>query len=136
VAGRFAFQPRHVQGLPGSGFRGEESLLLAHIGRPSGRSLQVNDEGVLVRDSKGNQIGGIHWVELGRVSERRKMAQLALWDKKGARRVLIDQQYQNFAAIRQGVLAEYAKAFLILASGTSLSSSSESDHPLQFCFAA
>jgi len=41
------------------------------------------------------------------------MAQLALWDKSGARRVLIDQQYQNFAAIRDRVLAEYAKAFTL-----------------------
>src|SRR5215467_3532507 len=87
-------------------------LLLAfliHIERLSGRSLQVGDEGVSVRDKKGNQIGRIYWTELGRVTERRKMAQLGLWDKSGARRVLIDQQYQNFAAIRQRVFAEYAK---------------------------
>jgi hypothetical protein len=41
------------------------------------------------------------------------MAQLALWDKSGTRRVLIDQQYQNFAPIRQRILAEYAKAFTL-----------------------
>jgi hypothetical protein len=86
---------------------------LAHIGRLSGRSLQVSDEGVSVQNKKGNQIGSLHWIELGRVTERRKMAQLALWDKSGARRVLIDQQYQNFAAIRYRVLAEYAKAFTL-----------------------
>jgi hypothetical protein len=86
---------------------------LAHIGRLSGRSLQVSDEGVSVRDKKGNQIGSLHWIELGRVTERRKMAQLALWDKSGARRVLIDQQYQNFAAIRYWVLDEYAKTFTL-----------------------
>lgn len=86
---------------------------LAHIGRLSGRSVQVTDEGVSVRDKKGNQIGSIHWIELGRVTERRKMAQLALWDKNGARKVLIDQQYQNFAAIRHRILAEYAKAFTL-----------------------
>src|SRR5712664_1602225 len=38
---------------------------LTHIGRLSGRSLQVNDEGILIRDKKGNQIGGLHWLELG-----------------------------------------------------------------------
>jgi hypothetical protein len=86
---------------------------LVHIRRLSGRSLQVGDEGVAVRDKKGNQIGSIHWIELSRVTERRKMAQLALWDKSGARRVLIDQQYQNFAAIRQKVMAEYAKSFTL-----------------------
>jgi len=86
---------------------------LTHIGRLSGRSLQVNDEGILIRDKKGNQIGGLHWLELGKVTERRKMAQLALWDKSGARRVLIDQQYQNFAAIRYRILAEYARAFTL-----------------------
>jgi hypothetical protein len=86
---------------------------LAHIGRLSGRSLRVSDEGVSIRDKKGNQIGSIHWIELGRVTERRKMAQLALWDRSGARRVLIDQQYQNFAAIRHRILAEYAKAFTL-----------------------
>jgi hypothetical protein len=86
---------------------------LAHIRRLSGRSLQVSDEGVSVLDKKGNQIGSLHWIELGGVTERRKMAQLALWDKSGARRVLIDQQYQNFAAIRYRILAEYAKAFTL-----------------------
>jgi hypothetical protein len=86
---------------------------LAHIRRLSGRSLEVSDEGVTIRDKKGNHIGGIHWIELGRVSERRKMAQLALWDKNGARRVLVDQQYQNFAAIRDRIMAEYAKAFMV-----------------------
>lgn len=86
---------------------------LVHVGRLSGRSLQVNDEGVSVRDKKGNPIGGLQWTEWGNVTERRKMAQLALWDKSGARRVLIDQQYQNFDAIRYKVLAEYAKAFTL-----------------------
>jgi len=87
--------------------------LLAHIGRLSGRSLQVSDEGVSVLDKKGNQIGGLDWRELGKVTERRKMAQLALWDRNGARRVLIDQQYENFAAIRSRVLAVYANAFTL-----------------------
>src|SRR5216683_2301915 len=77
---------------------------LVHVGSLSGRSLQVSNEGVSVRDKKGNQIGSIHWIELGRVTERRKMAQLALWDKSGVRRVLIDQQYQNFATIRLRIL--------------------------------
>lgn len=86
---------------------------LVHVARLSGRSLQVNDQGVSVRDKKGNPIGGLQWTELGNVTERRKMAQLALWDKSGARRVLIDQQYQNFDAIRYKVLAEYAKAFAL-----------------------
>ena len=84
---------------------------LVHVGSLSGRCLHVSHEGVSVRDKKGNQIGSIHWTELGRVTERRKMAQLALWDQSGVRRVLIDQQYQNFAAIRLRVLAEYAKTF-------------------------
>jgi hypothetical protein len=86
---------------------------LTHIGRLSGRSLQVTDDGVSVRDKDGSQIGSLRWLELGKVTERRKMAQLALWDKNGERRVLIDQQYQNFAAIRHRVLTEYMKAFTL-----------------------
>lgn len=87
--------------------------VIAHIGRLSGRCLQVSDEGVWVRDKRGNQIGSLQWKELGKVTERRKMAQLALWDKNGARRVLIDQQYQKFAAIRSRILAEYANTFTL-----------------------
>jgi hypothetical protein len=45
---------------------------LAHVGRLSVRSLQVNDERVSVRDKKGNPIGGLQWTELGNVTERRK----------------------------------------------------------------
>jgi hypothetical protein len=86
-------------------------FFVAHVGRLSGRSLQINDDGCSVRDKNGNLVGEIHWTELGNVTERRKMAQIALWDKSGTRRVLIDQQYQNFDAIRSKVLAEYAKAF-------------------------
>ena len=86
---------------------------LSHIGRLSGRSLLVSDEGCSVRDKKGNPISKVRWADLGSVTERRKMAQLALWDRSGVRRLLIDQQYQNFAAIRSRVLAEYAKAFTL-----------------------
>ena len=87
------------------------AAFLAHIGRLSGRSIQIDDDGCSVRDKAGNPLGGIPWAELGNVTERRKMAQLALWDRNGARRVLIDQQYQNFDGIRSRVLAEYANSF-------------------------
>jgi hypothetical protein len=86
---------------------------LIHIARLSGRNLRVNDDGIVVRDKQGNQIGSLHWVELARVTERRRMAQLALWDKSGARRVLVDQQFENFAVIRSKILAEYAKVFAL-----------------------
>src|SRR5216683_860469 len=86
---------------------------LIHIARLSGRNLQISDDGILVRDKQGNQIGGLHWVELTRVTERRRMAQLALWDKSGARRVLVDQQFENFAVIRSRILTEYAKVFAL-----------------------
>ena len=86
---------------------------LIHIARLSGRSLQISDDGILVRDKQGDQIGSLHWVELARVTERRRMAQLALWDKSGARRVLVDQQFENFAVIRSRILTEYAKVFAL-----------------------
>jgi len=86
---------------------------LLHIARLSGRNLRISDDGILVRDKHANEIGSLRWAELGRVTERRRMAQLALWDKSGARRVLVDQQYQNFAAIRTRILAEYAKVFVL-----------------------
>lgn len=84
-----------------------------HISRLSGRTVRISDDGVWVRDKHGREIGSIHWVELARVTERRRMAQLALWDKSGTRRVLLDQQYENFALIRSRVLAEYAKVFTL-----------------------
>jgi len=43
------------------------------------------------------------------------MAQLALWDKSGTRRVLVDQQFENFAVIRSRILTEYAKVFALKA---------------------
>jgi hypothetical protein len=43
------------------------------------------------------------------------MAQLALWDKSRARRVLVDQQFENFALIRSRILNEYAKVFALKA---------------------
>ena len=86
---------------------------LVHIGRLSGRKLQVSDDGISVRDKRGHQIGSLRWAELAKVTERRRMAQLALWDKSGARRVLVDQQFENFAMIRSRILTEYAKVFAI-----------------------
>jgi len=82
-----------------------------HISRHSGRTLRMTDDGILISDKHGTQICGLHWVELARVTERRRMAQLALWDKSGTRRVLVDQQYEKFALIRARILAEYAKVF-------------------------
>lgn len=87
--------------------------VLAHILKLSRRTLQVTDEGIAVRDKQDKEIGRLRWAELGGVSERRRMAQLALWDKAGARRVLVDQQFQNFNAIRSRILDEYAKAFAL-----------------------
>lgn len=87
--------------------------VLAHVMRLSRRALQLTDEDISVRDERGQEIGSLRWVELAKVTERRKMAQLALWDKSGARRVLVDQQFENFAAIRNRILAEYEKAFML-----------------------
>jgi hypothetical protein len=86
---------------------------LIQIGRLSGRNLQLSDDGISVRNKQGNQIGNLRWVELARVTERRRMAQLALWDKSGARRVLVDQQFENFAVVRSRILAEYANVFAL-----------------------
>jgi hypothetical protein len=87
--------------------------LLVYLARLFGRTLQISDDGVSVRSKSGEAIGDLRWEELGHVSERRTMAQLALWDKLGRRRVLIDQQFENFGAIRSRVLAEYAKVFIL-----------------------
>jgi hypothetical protein len=84
---------------------------LIHVVRLSDRTLQVSDGGISVRDKFKNEIGSIGWVDLGRVTERRKMAQLALWDKAGTPRILVDQQFENFNAIRARILAEYARVF-------------------------
>jgi hypothetical protein len=84
-----------------------------HIARLSGRTLRISDDGISIRDKNGNEVSSLHWIELGRVTERRRMAQLALWDKSGTRRVLVDQQFENFALIRSRILAEYAKFFVV-----------------------
>lgn len=84
-----------------------------HIARLSGRSLRITDDGILVCDKHGNEVSRLHWIELARVTERRRMAQLALWDKSGTRRVLVDQQFERFALIRARILAEYAKVFVL-----------------------
>jgi hypothetical protein len=77
----------------------------------SQRTLQIDDEGIFVRDSRGNEIRGIRWIELSRVGEGRAMGRLALWDRSGTRRVLVDQQFEPFTAIRSRILDEYAKVF-------------------------
>jgi hypothetical protein len=84
-----------------------------HITRLSRRTLRITDDGILICDKQGNEVGKLHWAELARVTERRRMAQLALWDKSGTRRVLVDQQFENFALIRSRILAEYAKVFVL-----------------------
>jgi hypothetical protein len=86
---------------------------LVHGVKLSGRSLQISDDSIAVRDKLGNEMGALRWVDLGRVTEGRKMAQFALWDKAGKRRVFVDQQFENFNAIRARILAEYAKVFIL-----------------------
>jgi hypothetical protein len=87
--------------------------LSVYLARLFGRTLQISDDGVSVRNKSAEAIGDLRWDELGHVSERRTMGQLALWDKLGRRRVLIDQQFENFGTIRSRVLAEYAKVFIL-----------------------
>lgn len=82
---------------------------LFHFFKLSGRVLQITDDGICVRDRSGNEIGSIRWSELGNVTERRRMVQLALWDRTGARRVLVDGQYENFDLVRARILDEYSR---------------------------
>jgi hypothetical protein len=84
---------------------------LRYIARLSGRNLRISEDGIVIRDKKGNEIGSLHWVGLARVTETRRMAQLALWDRSGVRRTMVDQQFENFPAIRSRILTEYAKVF-------------------------
>lgn len=83
---------------------------MIYVLRRSKRALQINDEAVFI-DVQGNEISGIRWIELGRVSERRVMGRLALWDQNGTLRVLVDQQFEPFRPIRARILDEYAKVF-------------------------
>jgi hypothetical protein len=86
---------------------------LGHIIRGSGRTLEIADDGIRTRDKRGNEIGRIRWLELGRVGERRRLAQLVLWDQLGVQRVSVDQQYEKYDQIRSRVLDEYAKVFTL-----------------------
>ncbi|HTV60594.1 MAG TPA: hypothetical protein VMJ93_17095 [Verrucomicrobiae bacterium] len=85
---------------------------LIHVKNLSGRTLEITDKEISVFDKRKGSLGRLFWEELGLVTERRKMAQLALWDRSGRRRVLVDQQYEDFPRIRQRILSEYARAFV------------------------
>jgi hypothetical protein len=95
--------------LPSLGF----IFVLSHIAKLSGRTLHISTDRISVQDKRGNEIGSLPWVEFANLSERRKMAQLALWDKSGTRRLLIDLQFENFNLIRSRILGEYAKVFTL-----------------------
>jgi hypothetical protein len=77
----------------------------------SRRTLEISDTGIVLRDKQQHEIKSLRWLELGKVSERRRLGQLALWDKAGIRRMLIDQQFEKFGVIRSRVLDEYARIF-------------------------
>lgn len=70
-----------------------------------------SDDGIFIRDGRGNEISGIPWIELGRVSERRVMGRLVLWDQGGIRKLLVDQQFEPYTTIRARILDEYARVF-------------------------
>jgi hypothetical protein len=103
------------------------AFVIAHMLKISGRTLQISSDQISLHDKHGNEVNSLRWTELARVSERRKMAQLALWDNAGTRRLLVDQQFENFSLIRSRILGEYAKVFtpkplpMELASSSSLS---------------
>jgi hypothetical protein len=104
------------------------AFVIAHILRLSGRTLQMTNDEISLGDKRGNELSSLRWSELARVSERRKMAQLALWDNPGTRRLLVDQQFENFSLIRSRILSEYAKVFAMKPLPIELGSSS----PLSF----
>ena len=54
-----------------------------HIARLSGRTLRITDGGILICDKQGNEVGKLHWAELARVTERRRMAQLVSGTNRG-----------------------------------------------------
>jgi len=83
-----------------------------NLARYRGRTMQITDDGVSVRDRHGKLIENLLWIELAKVSERRQLGQIVLWDKTGEKRVFIEQEYEHFTKIRSRVLEEYAKAFV------------------------
>jgi hypothetical protein len=84
-----------------------------NISRYRGRTIHITDDGISVHDRRGNQIEDLHWIELGNVTERRRLGQLVLWDKSHVRRVFVDQQYENFfKGIRSRIFDEYARVFV------------------------
>jgi hypothetical protein len=84
---------------------------LANITIASGQTLEINDVGIFLRDKDQREIQGLRWEEFAKVTERRRLGQLALWDRAGTRRILVDQYFEKFALIRPRVLDEYAKRF-------------------------
>src|SRR5579862_4115467 len=42
---------------------------MVYVLQRSKRVVQINDEGIFIRDGQGDEISGIRWIELGRVSE-------------------------------------------------------------------
>jgi hypothetical protein len=87
---------------------------IASVVKRSKRTLQINDELILVRNTQGDELGSLRWSELGKVTATHKMAQLVLWDRAGSRRVVVDRNLESFQRIRGRILAEYAKVFTAL----------------------
>lgn len=79
----------------------------------SQRTLEINDIGVFLRNKKQRELRSLRWPELGKLTERRRWGQLVLWDKAGARRTVVDQQFERFSIIRSRLLDEYAKVFQV-----------------------
>jgi hypothetical protein len=85
---------------------------IVYVERRASRTLQISDEGIFIHDNQGNEMSGIRWFELRRVTERRVMGRLVLWHQSGTQRIVVDQQFEPSAAVRSRILDQYAKAFI------------------------
>lgn len=89
------------------------SLLYArHLYRISKSVIEITSAGISRKEADG-LLTNIQWGEIGRILERGFMQQLAIADRPGSKKVLIDYQFDGYDVIRKRVFDEYEKRMTV-----------------------
>jgi Ca2+/Na+ antiporter len=87
-------------------------LYAMHLYRIGKSIIEITSSGISRKENNGTQVS-MMWTEMGKLTERVGMQQLAISDKNGSKKISVDYQFDGYDVIRKRVFDEFEKRMTV-----------------------